>query len=146
MHPDEPWTREHVRANIARRRREAREGFRYDLAVELRSIHRVVGRVALKGLDHQHRRAELAYWFGPWYWGSGLATEATYTLCRAAFRDLRLHRIDAGVFEGNPRSIALLERLGFQREGTLREAFRDGRRWVAMYQYGLLREDPLLPS
>lgn len=146
MHPKEAWTRDRVRENISLRRREAREGSRYDLAVELRSIRRVIGRVALKGIDRQHACAELAYWTGPWYWGRGLATEAAYTLCRAAFRELRLHRIDAEVFEGNVRSVALLERIGFGREGARREAFRDGRRRVAMLQFGLLRGDLRVPK
>lgn len=146
MQPEEPWTRDMVRANIALRRREAREGSRYDLAVELRSIRRVVGRVALKGIDLLHARAELAYWFGPDYWGHAFATEAAYTLCRAAFRDLHLHRIDAQAHELNERSTALLERLGFREEGTLREAFRYQKHRVAMLQFGLLRGDLRAPK
>jgi RimJ/RimL family protein N-acetyltransferase len=122
-------------------RREARDGTRYDLAVEFRGVRRVVGRVALKQVDRADKRAELAYWFGPEYWGHGLASEAAYYLCRAAFQELRLHRIDAQVFEHNERSIALVKRLGFRHEGTLREAARFQRRWLSLLQFGLLRED-----
>ena len=118
---------------------EARAGTRYDLAIELRSIRRIVGRVALKGVDRKNRQAELAYWLSPPYWGTGLATEAAWTLCRAGFTDLRLHRIAAGVLAFNMRSVALLERLGFQSEGAFRAAFWYRGKWVPELRFGLLR-------
>jgi RimJ/RimL family protein N-acetyltransferase len=128
-----------VRHNIAERRREARAGTRYDLAVELRSIRRVVGRVALKRVNRENRQAELAYWLGPPYWRTGLATEAAWTLCRAGFAELRLHRIAAGVFGFDKRSVAVLERLGFRSEGSFRDAVRYKGKWVPELRFGLLR-------
>lgn len=142
---DEPWTLSQVRRWIAQRRQDARAGTRYDLAIELRSSQRVVGRVALKGIDYRNGRAELAYWLDPECWGAGLASEAAQTLCRAGFATLRLRRIDAGVFEFNRRSIALLERMGFQREGAVREAIEYDHRWFRELRYGLLRGE-LKPS
>jgi RimJ/RimL family protein N-acetyltransferase len=142
----EPLTLARVRHNIAERRREARAGTRYDLAVELRSIRRVVGRVALKRVDRQNRQAELAYWLGVPYWGTGLATEAAWTLCRAGFEDLRLHRIAAGVFGFNERSVALLERIGFRLEGSFRDGVRYRRTWVPELRYGLLRGELRNPA
>ena len=135
---DELWTLSRVRRWIAERRRDARAGTRYDLAIELRSSQRVVGRVALKGIDDRNRRAELAYWLDPECWGAGLASEAVRTLCRAGLATLRLHRIDAGVLEFNRRSIALLERMGFQREGAVRDAIEYDHRWFRELRYGLL--------
>lgn len=135
----EPLTLPRVRHNIAERRREARAGTRYDLTVVLQSTRRVVGRVALKRVDRKNRQAEIAYWFGPQFWGVGLATEAAWTLCRAGFADLGLHRIAAGVFGFNKRSVALLERLGFRLEGSFRDAVRHNGRWVPELRFGLLR-------
>ncbi len=58
-----------------------------------------------------------------------------------AFDELGLHRLTATVFSYNPRSIALLEKLGFRREGTFREfLLRDGERHD-MLLYGLLRRE-----
>jgi [ribosomal protein S5]-alanine N-acetyltransferase len=141
-----PLTLEGVKRTIATRRLEARKGVRYDLTVELRTIGRVVGRAALKRINPKTRRAEIAYWLGPDYWGAGLATEAVYTLCRAGFERLHLHRIDAGVFKFNRRSIALLERLGFRQEGALRDAVRYRRRWVPELRYGLLNGELRVPK
>lgn len=56
----------------------------------------------------------------------------------SAFEELNLHRVTATVFAYNERSIALLEKLGFRREGAFREFLeRDGRRYD-MLLYGLL--------
>ena len=137
--PRQPWTRKRVREFILARRREAREGSRFDLAVELRTTSKVIGRVALKGLGDPHPRCEIAYWFDPAEWGKGLASEAVRTACSAAFRQLRVHRVDAAVFAFNDRSIALLRRLGFRHEGTHREALLYRGRWVDEERFGLLR-------
>jgi [ribosomal protein S5]-alanine N-acetyltransferase len=141
-----PLTLPEVRAALAKRRREARQGSGFDLAVELRSNGEVIGRVALKGVLPKVRQAEVAYWFDPNYWGQGFATEAVYALCRAGFQQLGLHRIEAGVFEFNQRSVTLLKRIGFRREGRFRKAGWFRRRWVDDLRFGLLRSDLHQPT
>ncbi|EMR65865.1 hypothetical protein MGN70_002941 [Eutypa lata] len=101
------------------------------------------GAVGLKVRDDiQARNWELGYWVGRRYWGKGLATAAVGPFVRWAFRShpdlLRLH---AEVFEGNPGSEAVLRKVGFVKEGLLRQAvFKNG---VVLDQsvYGLLRQD-----
>ena len=73
------------------------------------------------------------------YWDQGIATHASELVIEYAFNILNLGRIQADVLTSNIRSIRVLEKLGFEREGTLRgyriidEVRRDG------YVYGLLR-------
>ncbi len=74
-------------------------------------------------------------------WGKGYGHEAAQLGLGFAFEELNLHRVQATAFSYNARSIALLEKLGFQREGTYREFLRrDGKRHD-MLLYGLLRHE-----
>ncbi len=85
---------------------------------------RLLGTCALYDLNPQHARAGLGYALMPECWGKGLANEAaTLALCYG-FLELGLHRIEADTEPNNIRSNRVLESLGFQREGLLRERFR----------------------
>jgi RimJ/RimL family protein N-acetyltransferase len=58
-----------------------------------------------------------------------------------AFHELGLRRIEADVDPNNARSIATLERLGFRREGYLRERWFVGGEVQDALFYGLLRRE-----
>lgn len=58
-----------------------------------------------------------------------------------AFRELRLHRVEANVQPANDRSIALVERLGFIREGYSRRYVKIGGRWRDHLRYAILAEE-----
>jgi len=73
--------------------------------------------------------------------GKGFGTEAMRLLLDYGFNELNFYRIQLNVIAYNERAIKLYEKLGFIREGTLREfIFRDGKRYD-MYVYGLLRHE-----
>jgi RimJ/RimL family protein N-acetyltransferase len=73
--------------------------------------------------------------------GNGFATEAIGELLRYLFEDRAKHKVCADCDTRNAGSWRLLDRLGFQREGTLRESYRDGPGWADEYLYGLLARD-----
>jgi RimJ/RimL family protein N-acetyltransferase len=74
-------------------------------------------------------------------WGQRYGYEAGKLALAFAFHELNLHRVTATVFSYNERSRALVEKLGFRREGTFREFLeRDGERYD-MLLYGLLRPE-----
>jgi len=98
----------------------------------------LIGTCTLAHLTPAHRRAELGYALVRSHWGQGLATEALERLLQFSFGDLRLHRLEADVDPRNLRSIALLERLGFRREGHLRERWWTGDEVADGLFYGLL--------
>lgn len=79
------------------------------------------GTCTLLNIDHAHRRAELGFALARDAWGRGLATEAVEALIGFSFDTLALHRLEADVDPRNDRSLRLLERQGFRREGYLRE-------------------------
>jgi ribosomal-protein-alanine N-acetyltransferase len=87
------------------------------------------------------RRAEVAYWFDPDHHGEGYGSDAVSRMVRYAFEDRNMRRVDAHVGGFNDASIGLLESLGFQREGTLREAAWFKGEYHDVYCYGLLRSE-----
>jgi ribosomal-protein-alanine N-acetyltransferase len=87
------------------------------------------------------RAAELAYWFAPEHHGQGYGSDAATQMVRYAFEDRNLRRVSASVGSFNDSSIGLLESLGFEHEGTLREAAWFRGEYHDMLVYGLLRED-----
>lgn len=101
----------------------------------------IIGTVTLYNLSFDNRRAEMGYALGRAHWGNGYMQEALQALLGFAFGELDLHRLEADVDPRNAASIRSLERLGFQREGYLRERWQvNGEIQDALF-YGLLRPD-----
>ena len=124
---------------------EIHEGFkRHELfkwGIALRADDTLIGSVTLFHPDFTHRRAEIGYALGRAFWGKGYMQETLQAILTHAFAVLNLHRIEADVDPRNEASIRTLERLGFQREGYLRERWQvNGEIQDALF-YGLLRPD-----
>ena len=67
------------------------------------------------------RRAEIGYDLNPAHWGQGVMTEALSAVLRYGFEEMELNRIQAIIDSKNTRSMRLVHRLGFTREGVLRQ-------------------------
>jgi RimJ/RimL family protein N-acetyltransferase len=80
----------------------------------------LVGAVAL-AIAPAQQRGELGYWIGVAYWGRGYATEAAAAMVDYAFTTLGLRRVVAHCLTRNVGSARVMEKVGMQREGTLRE-------------------------
>lgn len=102
----------------------------------------LLGYIELDGIHWTHGSAWLAYCIGDEIArGKGYGTASVRLALQFAFDELNLHRIQATVFSYNQASMRLLQKLGFQHEGTYREALhRDGQRHD-MWLYGLLRNE-----
>jgi ribosomal-protein-alanine N-acetyltransferase len=66
-------------------------------------------------------RAEIGYDLARGHWGQGIMPAAVAAVLNWGAEHLRLHRVEATVMAGNVRSARVLEKLGFEREGTLRD-------------------------
>lgn len=102
---------------------------------------RIIGTCTLAGIDRDNGRAEIGFALTSERWGEGLASEAVALLLRHAFEELGLHRIEADVDPLNDRSLSLLERIGFRKEGYLRERWRVGGGVQDSILLGLLRRE-----
>jgi len=124
---------------------EVQDGFRrrtlLEWGVALRGEDCVIGTCTLADLDFDNRRAEIGFALGRAHWGSGYMNEALTALLDFAFEGLDLHRIEADVDPRNAASIRALERLGFQREGLLRERWQVGGEIADSLFLGLLRDE-----
>jgi [ribosomal protein S5]-alanine N-acetyltransferase len=117
----------------------ARSLFQWGIAE--RDSDAVVGTCTLAALSPEHRRAELGFALARASWGRGLIAEALPAVVGFAFETLDLHRLEADVDPRNYRSIRAIERLGFNREGHLRERYHVNGELQDAMLYGLLRRD-----
>jgi RimJ/RimL family protein N-acetyltransferase len=120
-----------LRESEARLRRvllEQEQGGLLTWAITRRGDDTMIGLVGLCRIAPAHRRAEVSYELLQEHRGQGLASEALARLVRHAFDDLDLHRLEGHVDPDNARSVRVLERAAFAREGVLRgNHFFDGR-------------------
>ena len=113
----------------------------FQLAIERQSDRLMIGTCTLHQIHLQNRRAEVGYALGSAFWGNGYLVEAMHSLIDHAFGVMHLHRLEADIDPRNEASAKSLERLGFNREGHLRE------RWIVDGEvsdsavYGLLARE-----
>ncbi|MEP7292326.1 MAG: GNAT family protein [Chloroflexota bacterium] len=114
----------------------------FTLAMRLLYSDDLIGYVQIDGIQWTHGCGWLAIGIGsPAHRNKGYGTEAMRLSLRFAFHELNLHRLQLSVFGYNEAAIKLYERLGFKREGVLREYLRrDGQRYDMIF-YGLLAQE-----
>jgi [ribosomal protein S5]-alanine N-acetyltransferase len=115
----------------------------YWFGIELKSEKRIIGGIDLHNFNNVQGKAEVGYWIGEKYWRKGYGSEALEALLEFGFKKLKLRRIEAEIFKGNPSSGKLLEKYNFKREGMKRKAVKsraNGKIYDAII-YGLLREE-----
>lgn len=113
----------------------------FQWAISRHDARQLIGTCTLFHLDPTHRRAEIGFALRRDTWGQGLATDALTTLIGFSFERLGLHRLEADADPGNERSLRVLERQGFRREGYLRERWHHlGKVHDAVF-LGLLRPE-----
>ncbi|HSL53277.1 MAG TPA: GNAT family N-acetyltransferase [Pyrinomonadaceae bacterium] len=109
--------------------------------IALRDTGTVIGTTTLFNLSLDNGRAEIGYAMARAYWGKGYMNEALKALVSHAFDVMGLRRLEADVDPRNAASIRSLERLGFQREGFLRERWHVNNEIQDALFYGLLRHE-----
>jgi ribosomal-protein-alanine N-acetyltransferase len=102
----------------------------------------LLGGVTLGNIRHGvSKSGHVGYWIGEKHAGQGYMVEALRLLARHAFENMRLHRIEAACIPGNRRSIRVLEKAGFTREGLLRSYLKINGGWQDHYLYALIADD-----
>ena len=96
-------------------------------AITLRGDAKPIGTVGCFWASEPNKTMELGYWLAEPFWGRGLMAEACRAAVESAFANHGPRRIQARVIAGNVASVRVLEKSGFQFEGTLRASlFRRG--------------------
>lgn len=140
--PDE-FERSAWRLRVNHYRRDYAQGAAMAFFMYERGHGRLVGGITLGNIRHGvSKSAQIGYWIGQPYAGQGLMTDAVKTLSRFAFGELTLHRIEAACIPDNSRSIRVLEKAGFRREGLLRSYLRINGVWQDHYLYARIADDP----
>jgi RimJ/RimL family protein N-acetyltransferase len=109
-------------------------------AVTLRDAGEAMGAIGLH-MEPRHERAEIGYWLGVPYWGNGYMTEAARAVVGYAFDGGGVNRVFAYHFTRNPASGRVLQKIGMQREGTMRQHLVKWNERVDVDCYGIIRED-----
>lgn len=148
LEPWEPlWSADELtvtayRSRLARYAREARENSSFTFF-----LFSGEGQTLYGGMSLGHIRRGVAqsgtigYWMGERYAGRGLMRRGVELIKMFAFDVQNLHRIEAACLPHNERSIHLLEKSGFQREGLLRGYLKIAGRWEDHVLYSALAED-----
>lgn len=106
-----------------------------------RAADGLMGTVTVYQWDRDNRHAEVGFMLGRAHWGRGYAQEAVRAVLRFALEAMDLHRVEADTHPDNAASLRLLERLGFRREGLLRERWFTYGAWSDSVLLGMLRAE-----
>lgn len=126
-----------IEGTIERAQQEPRTEFY--LGVTKLDDDRVIGfaRIGLSGVQ----AGKLGYAIAAKEWGRGYATDAARSLVTYAFKELSLHRVTAAIGPDNTASMAVVQHLGFAREGELRDHVFTNGRWRDSVLFSILAHE-----
>lgn len=110
---------------------------------EISIVHKglIAGQIGYNYLDWNDRKTEIGYWLGALYQRKGLVTRSCRALINHAFDELKMNRVEIRCGVENKRSRMIPERLGFTREGVLRQAERLHDHYIDLVVYGMLASE-----
>jgi ribosomal-protein-alanine N-acetyltransferase len=107
---------------------------------------KIIGRITLGRITRgAFQNAYLGYWVDRERAGQGIATEAVHAALEFAFGTLALHRVQAGVMPHNQRSIRVLEKSGFRKEGFAERYLQIAGRWEDHLIFAITAEEMGFP-
>jgi len=139
--PLEPQTPESVHSFLERRLEDVWGDGSYCCAVELIEAAHLIGTVRVGVTDAKHRGGDVGFALNDEFSGNGYMTEAVRRALQVGFQELGLHRIWATAEVANSASWGLMERVGMQREGLLRQDKLVRGSWRDSYLYSILGSD-----
>jgi len=105
------------------------------------SNDRAAGTIGLFNIDYSNRSAEIGYWLAENEQGKGLVTRCCKALIAHCFEELNLNRIVIKCAVENYKSQAIPEKLGFTREGEMRQERWHRDRFIGLIVYSILKEE-----
>ena len=114
---------------------------KFQLAINLPNGGPLIGNCGIRRKPDNDLEADIGYELAPECWGRGYATEAAQAIVDFGFTKLSLHRISSWCIADNAASARVLEKVGLQLEGRLRENECFKGRWWDTLLYGLLESE-----
>ena len=99
------------------------------------------GSIGCHAIEWANWNCSIGYWLDATLQGRGLVTLCCAVFLDYLFDDVGLHRVTIQCGTGNHRSCAIPKRLGFEREGVMRQAEWVNDRWVDLVVWGMLADD-----
>ncbi len=135
-----PWNLEEVKKWLEQQR----EGVKTDAMFEIwhKEDKKPIGTAGLGEINWANRNANLYVVIGePEYWGLGIAPEISKMLIEYGFEELNFHKIYAGIYSPNKRSLRTAEKIGFKYEATLREQIFVNGEYVDVIKFAIFKEE-----
>ncbi len=114
---------------------------KFTLAIVLKHTGEIVGWCGLGPLAFDESQTEIYFVISHGHWGLGLATESASALLGYAFDELGIRRVVAVVNPANHASVRVIEKLGMQRDRTVRGMSAAHRDYEGHALYSLERSD-----
>ena len=100
--------------------------------------NRFIGAIGINDLEETHKKAEIGFWLLPEFWGKGYVVEAANSVMNYANAELNIHRLEAFVETENSGSEKVLSKLGFAKEGVLRDSEIKNGKFISLSIYSYL--------
>jgi ribosomal-protein-serine acetyltransferase len=102
---------------------------------------KIAGVAGFNSIDWTNKIAYIGYWLAENNQGNGIMTKVSKSLTDYAINELKLNRVDIRAAAENKKSRAIPERIGFVKEGRIRQAEMLNDHYVDHIVYGMLAED-----
>ena len=135
-----PWvdtnvTIEESKAFIQSAREQLEQNLGFQCGMWFRN--QLVGVIGFQRIDWMNRNVEIGYWINAEHQGFGIVTKSCRTLVDYAFNEYQLNRVQIRCATGNIKSRAIIERLGFIKEGKTQQAEFLYDHYVDLFIYGM---------
>lgn len=139
---DSELTRSQFKKILQRQKNQADDDHFFEYGVFQKNDGVLVGQVSLMDISRGiFQNAYLGYRIFNPYWGRGYATQACLQLMALAFKQKKLHRLEAGISAKNKASIRVAEKIGFKKEGLSRKRLFVDNKWQDLLIYAVTCED-----
>ena len=140
--PADDLTRTSFRLRLKRYQRDIDTDQAYPFFIFLNDSDTLAGGINISNVRRGvAQMATIGYWMGTPHAGRGIMTQGLHAVISFAFRELRLHRLEAACLPVNEPSMRLLLKCGFEEEGYARRYLKIHGRWQDHRLFGLSAED-----
>ncbi|MBQ3008739.1 MAG: GNAT family N-acetyltransferase [Oscillospiraceae bacterium] len=141
MRPSIYYTKSGMKLYLKQDYRDAMKGNEFRYYLTLKGEKKIIGTVCIGSIHFGSvKSCVLSYKMDKDYRNMGLCSEAVEEIIRFAFEILRLHRIEAQVMPRNAKSLAIMRKFNFEKEGLLKKCLEINGQWEDHYVFSLLND------